>query len=310
MGGAPVASSKVSFGIAAGDPESHCCVCGGGGDVNRVEELVIKVFDQLGKTKVLAAVTDLLGLAAKKAVGICSKVGGFFLNEAIKIRAPEIVGDLVGVFSGVLPGVAPGASKLVSGLASLANIRSPLRKALLSLVEAMNKAAEASAGLALPIIQIAIKDPRTSITMGKYIKPIWSNSDGSATQLLESSTHAQLAKTLSSRCRTTMEDSGVTNQYNTVVSLVRRQPLWPELERQGMQFPDIVEYTVQQTVAGIFFVMRQQEMSLREELAKVAAPIRNADQSPNATARIGAVFRELWRQRPQSWPTKPSSVPV
>lgn len=201
----------------------------------------------LSADKITAGLRDALKVGTGKAVAATGRPDGFLKNEAIKILLPQKL-QTVGRGMRML-GMGAQVDELEVG---------------------MNRAAEQAAPQAKQIFLDAVM--RMSFTDARGIL---SGGDTAATDYFKQQTSAQLADAFRPIVHDAMLKVGVIRQYNAVM----QNPAASAVAGQGFNLDN---YVVGKTLDGLFYMLAQQEKSIRRDPA----------------ARTTAILKEVFGRKP------------
>ncbi|MFZ5801605.1 MAG: DUF4197 domain-containing protein [Candidatus Omnitrophota bacterium] len=189
---------------------------------------------QPSQTKILSGLKEALQIGSEKAVALTACENGYFKNEAIKILLPERL------------------RKAESMLRPL-GLGSQLDQLILS----MNRAAEAAAPQAKPIFLQAISGMSIQDVMG-----IYRGGDTAATDYFKNKTFADLAKLYRPVVAKTIAEYQVSRFYQTIAGRYNVLPVAKQLP-----LPGIEDYVVERSLAGLFYMLGEQEKAIRKDPA-------------------------------------------
>ena len=206
-----------------------------------------KIFRGLGRPK-----EDQTGLGLKEALSIgientvqlLGRPDGYFRNELIKILLPP-------------------QFKTVERAMRLAGLSGVMDQ----FVQSMNRAAEAAAPFAKDIFVSAIKQ----ITFDDA-RRILTGSDTAATEFFQTKTARKLGELFKPVVQKAMSEVGVTNQYQTLTSRLKKIPF---LKAEPL---DLDQYVVDQAMKGLFFTLGEEEKKIRT----------------NPAARVTSLLKEVF----------------
>src|SRR6201996_3900319 len=195
------------------------------------------VHAQLGKglspDDIAAGLKDALGKGIQKSTAQLSAVDGFFKDAAVKILFP------------------PEAAKMEKALRS-AGFGPQVDKAVLDI----NRAAEDAAKSAAPIFLDAIKNMSVSDGINILRGP-----DTAATGYLRKSTTVQLTAAFLPVISNSLQKTGATNSWKTVVDAYNKIPFQKKIN------PDLPSYTTEKALDGVFYYVAVEEKSIRKNPA-------------------------------------------
>jgi uncharacterized protein DUF4197 len=190
----------------------------------------------LSSDDIVSGLKDALSKGTQKSTDKLSAVDGFFKDAAVKVLFP------------------PEAAKMESTLRS-AGFGPQVDKAILDI----NRAAEDAAKSAAPIFLNAIKGMSVSDGIG-----ILRGSDTAATGYLRKSTSAQLTAAFLPVITNSLEKTGATSSWKTVVDAYNKIPLHKKVN------PDLPAYTTQKALDGVFYYVAVEEKNIRKNPAAQA----------------------------------------
>lgn len=202
------------------------------------------ILDRVGRKsgaddKNASGIKEALLTGVNNAVGLASKLDGYFLNQAIKILLPD---KLKPVETGLR---LAGGSKLLD-----------------ELVLGMNRAAEKAAPLAKDIFVDAVKGMSIADAVG-----IVRGGDTSATDFFRRGTEEKLLTAFRPPIADSMKSVGVANSYDAVM---RRAKAIPFLKMEAI---DLDGYVTQKAVAGLFYLIGDEEKKIRRDPAARVTPL-------------------------------------
>jgi Protein of unknown function (DUF4197) len=194
---------------------------------------VTLVHAQLGKglssDDIVSGLKDALAKGTQKSTDKLSAADGFFKDAAVKILLP------------------PDAVKMEKALRS-AGFGPQVDKAILDI----NRAAEDAAKSAAPIFLNAIKGMSVSDGVGILRGP-----DTAATAFLRRSTTAQLTAAFLPVIKNSLDKTGASNSWKTIVDLYNKIPFHSKINS------DLPAYSTQRALDGVFFYVAVEEKSIR-----------------------------------------------
>ena len=173
---------------------------------------------------------DALTVGAGNAVGLLSQKDGYFTNQIVKILMPKQIQKVADVLGKI------GYQQQVD-----------------EFVLSMNRAAEAAAPKAKEIFIDAIKQ----ITFEDAVK-ILKGDQTAATQYLKSKTYDNLAEAFEPAISSTMNNYGVTRQYDQMIGTYTRA--FPVL---GLESLDLERYVTGKALDGVFYMIGEEEKQIR-----------------------------------------------
>ena len=187
----------------------------------------------LTDSKVASGLKEALQTGAENAVKLTGKTDGYFANQAIKILLPK------------------NLQPLQKGLGAL-GYQSKIDAFVLS----MNRAAEASAPAAKKIFGDAI------LAMSfDDARRILSGSDTAATEYFKNKTNDKLATAFRPYVEKTMNENGVTQQYDALAGQLKSIPF---AKKEDL---DINKYVVDKALDGLFYMLAEEERKIRKNPA-------------------------------------------
>ena len=187
----------------------------------------------LSDTKISSGLKQALQIGAEQAVKLTGRPNGYFSNPDIKILMP---GNLRTLEKGLrMVGYGPKVDGFVLS---------------------MNRAAEAAAPAARQIFIDAI----TAMSF-EDARKILSAGDTAATDYFKEKTTPRLTAAFRPVVEKTMATNGVTEQYNALVSQVKKIPF------AKSQDLDINHYVVSKALDGLFYELGQEERKIRQDPA-------------------------------------------
>jgi len=201
-------------------------------DANEISKhLGLGTQGELSDSKIASGLKQALQVGAENAVKLTGRPDGYFGNEAIKILMPK---NLQPLEKGLR---AVGQGPKVDGF-----------------ILSMNRAAEGAAPAAKKIFGDAI------LAMSfDDARKILSGGDTAATEYFKNKTTEQLAAAFRPVIEKTMDENGVTQQYNTLAGQAQDIPF--------MKSPnlDVTQYVVSKALDGLFYTLGQEEKKIRKD---------------------------------------------
>lgn len=183
----------------------------------------------LSDAKVGEGLKEALKVGTENTVNLTGKTDGYFLNQAIKILMPE---KLQSLEKGLrMVGYGPQVDEFV---------------------HSMNRAAEQAAPFAKQIFWDAIGE----MTF-EDARKIFSGNETAATQYFKGKTTGKLTSAFQPVVEKSMNEVGVTKQYN---ELVGRYQTIPFVKSETF---DINHYVVSKALDGLFYVLGEEERKIR-----------------------------------------------
>ena len=188
---------------------------------------------ELSNSKVASGLKEALQVGAENAVKLTGKTDGYFGNQAIKILLPK------------------NLQPLQKGLGAL-GYQSKIDAFVLS----MNRAAEAAAPSAKKIFGDAI------LAMSfDDARKILSGNDTAATDYFKGKTTDQLTVAFRPFVEKTMNENGVTQQYENLTGELKSIPF---IKNEDL---DINKYVVTKALEGLFYMLAEEERKIRKNPA-------------------------------------------
>jgi hypothetical protein len=187
----------------------------------------------LSDAKIGSGLKEALKVGTENAVNLTGKIDGYFLNQAIKILMPE----KLKFFEKGLRAVGYGPQ-------------------VDDFVLSMNRAAEKAAPAAKQIFWDAVGE----MTFDDARK-ILSGSDTAATEYFKDKTTDRLTATFKPIVDKSMNEVGVTRQYN---ELVARYESIPFVKKESF---DLDQYVVTKALGGLFYMVGEEEKKIRKNPA-------------------------------------------
>jgi hypothetical protein len=198
----------------------------------------------LSDAKIGSGLKEALKIGTENAVKLTGKTDGYFLNQAIKILMPE----KLHTFEKGLRAVGYGQK---------------LDEFILS----MNRAAEKSAPFAKQIFWDAVKE----MTF-EDARKILSGNETAATEYLKGKTTGKLTAVFKPIVDKSMNEVGVTHQYNELVGYYEKIPF---VKKETF---DLDHYVVTKALDGLFHMIGEEETKIRK----------------NPTARTTELLKEVF----------------
>lgn len=173
---------------------------------------------------------EALTVGAGNAVGLLSQKDGYFTNQMVKILMPKQIQKVADVLGKI------GYQQQVD-----------------EFVLSMNRAAEAAAPKAKGIFIDAIKE----MTFEDAVK-ILKGDQTAATQYLKSKTYDTLSEEFKPVVSTTMNNYGVTRQYDQLIGTYTKA--FPIL---GLESLDLDRYVTSKALDGVFYMIGEEEKQIR-----------------------------------------------
>src|SRR5512139_2469649 len=185
----------------------------------------------LSDDKIGSGLKEALQIGAENAVNLTGRKDGYFMNQAIKILMPE---KLAAVEKGLRTvGYGPQIDEFVLS---------------------MNRAAERAAPAAKEIIWGAVKEMSF-----EDARKILAGGETAATDYFKEKTTGKLTETFRPVVEKSMDEVGVTRQYNALVGRAQSLPFVkvPSL--------DLNQYVVGKALDGLFLMIAEEERKIRKD---------------------------------------------
>lgn len=197
------------------------------------KRLGIGSANELSDSKVASGLKEALRVGADNSVKLTGRTDGYFANEAIKILMPK------------------NLRPLEKGLRAV-GYGSKIDEFVLS----MNRAAEAAAPEARKIFGDAI------VAMSfDDARKIFSGGDTAATDYFKNKTSEELTEAFRPIVEKTMQQNGVTQQYEALVDQYKNIPF------ARSQDLDINKYVLTKALEGLFLTLGEEERKIRKDPA-------------------------------------------
>jgi hypothetical protein len=184
----------------------------------------------LSDVKIGSGLKEALKIGTENAVNLTGKTDGYFLNQAIKILMPE----KLHTFEKGLRAVGYGQK-------------------LDEFVLSMNRAAEKSAPFAKQIFWDAVGE----MTF-EDARKILSGNETAATEYFKGKTTDKLTAVFKPIVDKSMNEVGVTHQYNELVGYYEKIPF---VKKESF---DLDQYVVTKALDGLFYMVGEEEMKIRK----------------------------------------------
>lgn len=191
---------------------------------------------------IISGLKEALVVGAINSTSLASKKDGFNLNPLIRIPFP------------------PEALKVKNTVEQLGF--TSLTK---DFEQSINHAAEEASKKALPIFKNAIVNMSISDGIG-----ILRGSNNAATEYLKSRTNNALASEFSPVVKNAIQTVDVTRYWTPVASVYNKTTM---LTGESQVNPDLNQYITQKALDGLFYMIAQEEMKIRENPAARASDI-------------------------------------
>jgi len=184
---------------------------------------------QLSQTDIANGLKEALNKGIAKAADSLSKADGYFKNPKIKIPFP------------------PDAQKMDKALRDIG-----MGSEVDNFIMTLNRGAEDAAKQVQPIFIDAIKN--LSIT---DVMSILNGQPDAATQYLKKTTSAKLQTAFKPIIKTSLDKVGATKNYSTLATKYDKIPFVKKVN------PDLVAYTTDLAIQGLFTVIADEEKKIR-----------------------------------------------
>lgn len=201
----------------------------------QVDEVTSKVGGKksLSNDEIIQGLKEALTVGSKNSSDIASRVDGYYKNPNIKIPFPQ------------------EAQKVETKLRQIG-----MNKQVDEFVVTLNRAAEDAAKQAAPVFGAAVRN----MTIGDGLK-ILNGSNDAATVYLKNTTTAELTNKFLPIIRQSLEKVQVTKYWNPLITTYNRIPM---VEKQN---PNLENYVTQKALEGLFFLVSQEELKIRQDPA-------------------------------------------
>ncbi|WP_027360367.1 DUF4197 domain-containing protein [Desulforegula conservatrix] len=196
----------------------------------------------LTSDEIIMGLKEALIVGAMNSTELTSKTDGFNLNPLIRIPFP------------------PEAAKVKTTVEQLgfANLTKDFEQSL-------NRAAEEGSKKALPIFKNAIVNMSISDGMSILRGP-----NNAATEYLKSKTQSALVTEFTPVVKNAIQTVDVTKYWDPIASVYNKTTL---LTGQSQVNPNLDQYITQKSLDGLFYLIAQEEMKIRENPAARASDI-------------------------------------
>jgi hypothetical protein len=203
------------------------------GDFFKEIQKSMGVSEGLSETKIIDGLKEALEIGTANAVGLVSKLDGYYKDPQIKIPLPSSVTKVEGILRAVGYGTKVDAFEL-----------------------SMNRAAENAAPEAKALFVEAIKE----MTFDDA-KEILNGKDNEATLYFEDKTRTKLFQTFEPLVHTSMSKVGVTRHYQDMKAKMDTIPF------SDLVNFDLDKYVTDRALDGLFFKIAQEERKIRQDPA-------------------------------------------
>lgn len=216
----------------------------GGGILDKITTVatgsnVLNTVSSLSETDIVGGLKQALTQGSGNAANQLNQVNGFNGNPLVKIPFP------------------PDAQIVATKLRSLG-----FGAKVDEFEKTLNRAAESAAKSAAPIFVNAV----TNMTFSDA-KSILTGPDNSATTYLQSSTSSALATAFTPFIKTALNSTTATQKWSELASLYNQIPFVSKVET------DLVKYTTNKALSGLFIVLAGEELKIRKDPAARATDL-------------------------------------
>lgn len=194
---------------------------------------------ELSQEEIGRGLKEALNRGIEKGVSQLSKPDGYYKDMQIKLLMPDEAKAVEDKLRKV------GQGKLVDDA-----------------IESMNRAAEDAATAAKDLFVTAIQN----MTI-QDAKNILKGSDDAATSYLKTNTRAQLFEKFKPIIKSSLDKVGATKHWTTLVNAHNAIPLVKKMN------PDLVEYTTNKAIDGLFIQIAKEELEIRKNPAARASDL-------------------------------------
>lgn len=187
----------------------------------------------LSNSDIIAGLKEALNVGSKNAGSLASKVDAYYKNPALFIPFP------------------PEAKKIQETLVNIGQ-----KKLVDDFTLTVNRAAEDAAKEAAPIFINAVK--AMSINDGLSIL---NGSNDAATKYLKANTQAELIKKFKPIIENSLSKVNATKYWETIITTYNKVPLVTKMN------PDLAAYTTQKAIDGLFILVANEELKIRQDPA-------------------------------------------
>lgn len=209
-------------------------------DPKIMEDVLNSVLETtITEQEVASGLMEALVQGATNGSDLLSKVNGYLGNPQVKIPFP------------------PEAQKIESTLRDLG-----MNKMCDDVINSLNRAAENAAIEAKPILINSIR----SVTITDAMDILFGANDA-ATEYLKKTTTTQLTDKFSPIIESSLNKVGATKYWTDAVNYYNKIPLVADLN------PDLEAYVTAKALEGLFYMVEQEELKIRQDPAARAAEI-------------------------------------
>ena len=176
------------------------------------------------------ALKETLNKGMEKGVSVLSVKDGYFANLEVKIPFPK------------------NATKVADKLKELG-----MQKQVDEVVLSINRAAEDAANSAKPIFVDAIKKMSIKDAIG-----IVRGNKTAGTNYLNKNTNSSLTNAFKPIIKTSLEKVNATKHWESVMNIYNKIPFIEKIN------PELETYVTDKAISGLFFMLAQQEIAIRE----------------------------------------------
>lgn len=176
---------------------------------------------------------EALSVGSRNAGDKASKTDGFYKNPQIKIPWPSQARDMKNTLNNM-----------------------GMKKQVTEFEKQLNRAAEDAAKKAAPIFLAAI----TSMTINDGLTILRGNND-EATQYLKRTTNAQLTSQFRPVIKESLQRVQITKYWNPLFTRYNKLPMVKKVN------PNLEEYVTQKAIEGLFKLVAQEELRIRQDPA-------------------------------------------
>ncbi len=188
---------------------------------------------KLTNEEIIAGLKEALNVGSKNASNLGSKVDAYYKNPKLFIPFP------------------PEAKKVQETLTNLGQT-----KLLNDFVLTVNRAAEDAAKEAAPIFINAVK----AMTIKDGLN-ILNGSNDAATNYLKTNTQAELMKKFKPIIEKSLNKVNATKHWSTIITTYNKVPMVTKMN------PDLAAYTTQKAIDGLFILVANEELKIRQDPA-------------------------------------------
>ena len=208
-------------------------------DFNKIKKQGTEIFNgatgstALTNADIIAGLKEALNVGSNNAGNLASKVDAYYKNPALFIPFP------------------PEAKKIQETLVNIGQ-----KKLVDDFTLTVNRAAEDAAKEAAPIFINAVK--AMSINDGLSIL---NGSNDAATKYLKANTQAELLKKFKPIIENSLSKVNATKYWETIITTYNKVPLVTKMN------PDLAGYTTQKAIDGLFILVANEELKIRQDPA-------------------------------------------